>query len=318
LGREGEGELLTNFRSGFRESQAMAKELGLYRQQYCGCIYSEKERYCKKIEQYMKGVLIMFPEGIDIYYFTGTGNTLLIAEKIAETIRAGGVAVQLKAIEKSKPAGVKPERTLGFAFPICALATYPFVWEFLKGLPPGNGAKAFMFSTLGGAGGGIRGPLKRLLKQKGYQPIGAADFRMPPNVFVIFSDQRNQRRIQKGYARAEKFAGKLLNGKACWRSVPILGSLTGAIARGLMRLFDWEPHQRFALMKVNAGLCTGCDQCARLCPVKNIKMEKQLPVFGLKCQYCMRCISFCPTWAIYSSFMPKGRANRSVPVEKLL
>ncbi|HBE77991.1 MAG TPA: hypothetical protein DDW65_09465, partial [Firmicutes bacterium] len=27
--------------------QAMAKELGLYRQKYCGCIYSEKERYYK-------------------------------------------------------------------------------------------------------------------------------------------------------------------------------------------------------------------------------------------------------------------------------
>jgi predicted adenine nucleotide alpha hydrolase (AANH) superfamily ATPase len=34
-----------DFRPGFRQSQAMAKELGLYRQKYCGCIYSEKERY---------------------------------------------------------------------------------------------------------------------------------------------------------------------------------------------------------------------------------------------------------------------------------
>jgi epoxyqueuosine reductase len=36
-----------DFRPGFRESQVLAKELGLYRQQYCGCIYSEKERFCK-------------------------------------------------------------------------------------------------------------------------------------------------------------------------------------------------------------------------------------------------------------------------------
>lgn len=36
-----------DFRPGFRQSQAIAKELGLYRQKYCGCIYSEKERYCK-------------------------------------------------------------------------------------------------------------------------------------------------------------------------------------------------------------------------------------------------------------------------------
>ena len=36
-----------DFQGGFRQSQAMAKELGLYRQGYCGCIYSEKDRYYK-------------------------------------------------------------------------------------------------------------------------------------------------------------------------------------------------------------------------------------------------------------------------------
>ncbi|MEW5747055.1 MAG: epoxyqueuosine reductase QueH [Nitrospirota bacterium] len=36
-----------DFRKGFREGRATAKELGLYRQQYCGCIYSEWERYGK-------------------------------------------------------------------------------------------------------------------------------------------------------------------------------------------------------------------------------------------------------------------------------
>jgi predicted adenine nucleotide alpha hydrolase (AANH) superfamily ATPase len=36
-----------DFRSGFRASQAEAKELGLYRQGYCGCIYSERDRYYK-------------------------------------------------------------------------------------------------------------------------------------------------------------------------------------------------------------------------------------------------------------------------------
>lgn len=34
-----------DFRSGWQEGIRLSKELGLYRQQYCGCIYSEKERY---------------------------------------------------------------------------------------------------------------------------------------------------------------------------------------------------------------------------------------------------------------------------------
>jgi|SRR5690554_1133314 len=37
-----------DFRPGFRRSQEVADELGLYKQGYCGCIYSEFERYAKK------------------------------------------------------------------------------------------------------------------------------------------------------------------------------------------------------------------------------------------------------------------------------
>jgi hypothetical protein len=34
-----------DFRVGWKEGIETSKKLGLYRQQYCGCIYSEKERY---------------------------------------------------------------------------------------------------------------------------------------------------------------------------------------------------------------------------------------------------------------------------------
>jgi len=34
-----------DFRAGWRKGVEVSKAMGLYRQQYCGCIYSEKERY---------------------------------------------------------------------------------------------------------------------------------------------------------------------------------------------------------------------------------------------------------------------------------
>jgi len=37
--------LYKDFREGFREGQTKARELGLYMQKYCGCIFSEEERY---------------------------------------------------------------------------------------------------------------------------------------------------------------------------------------------------------------------------------------------------------------------------------
>ncbi len=36
-----------DFRPGFKKAQELAKEEGIYRQKYCGCIYSEMERYKK-------------------------------------------------------------------------------------------------------------------------------------------------------------------------------------------------------------------------------------------------------------------------------
>lgn len=36
-----------DFRSGWKEGVTTSKDLGMYRQPYCGCIYSEKERYYK-------------------------------------------------------------------------------------------------------------------------------------------------------------------------------------------------------------------------------------------------------------------------------
>lgn len=43
--------LYRDFRVGFREGQAKARELGLYMQKYCGCIFSEEDRYRKQIEK---------------------------------------------------------------------------------------------------------------------------------------------------------------------------------------------------------------------------------------------------------------------------
>lgn len=37
-----------DFRLGWKEGIEESKKMGLYRQQYCGCIYSEKERYLGK------------------------------------------------------------------------------------------------------------------------------------------------------------------------------------------------------------------------------------------------------------------------------
>ena len=40
--------LYQDYREGWKEGRECSKQMGLYRQHYCGCIYSEKERFYKE------------------------------------------------------------------------------------------------------------------------------------------------------------------------------------------------------------------------------------------------------------------------------
>ena len=42
--------LYRDFREGWQEGQELSRKTGMYRQKYCGCIYSEKERYLKRLD----------------------------------------------------------------------------------------------------------------------------------------------------------------------------------------------------------------------------------------------------------------------------
>jgi epoxyqueuosine reductase len=47
-GRIGIAFLYEDFRTEWRKGQEAARQSGIYRQQYCGCIYSEKERFYRR------------------------------------------------------------------------------------------------------------------------------------------------------------------------------------------------------------------------------------------------------------------------------
>ena len=52
--------LYRDFRYGFWEGHEKAKEAGLYMQKYCGCVFSEEDRYVKK-----KKDALSLPEGFE-------------------------------------------------------------------------------------------------------------------------------------------------------------------------------------------------------------------------------------------------------------
>ena len=235
-------------------------------------------------------------EKIDIYCFSGTGNTLLAAQAMAGVFRERGVETRILPLEKSDPSAVDLSRTLGLAFPVAAQSTYPFVWDFIDRLPPGRGTGVFMVDTLHSFSGGMVGPLRKVMTRKGYRPLGAKEIKMPNNFFPGRIDpDKNERKKSAGLERARRFAAGLLVGTASWGRVPVF---SGLICRFSRSRPVWELlRRRGEKFRVDPSACLRCGLCSRLCPVENISMD-DLPVFAGRCRLCMRCLSFCPAGAI--------------------
>ena len=49
---------------------------------------------------------------------------------------------------------------------------------------------------------------------------------------------------------------------------------------------------------INQEFCIGCGKCVQLCPLNNIRLDKDKPVWGSNCTHCMACICYCPKEAI--------------------
>jgi NAD-dependent dihydropyrimidine dehydrogenase PreA subunit len=250
-------------------------------------------------------------ESIEFYFFSGTGNTMLVAKRMSRVFQSEGFNVKLKRIENSNPADVDTECTIGLGFPVAILSTYDLVWKFINELPQVDGTEVFMVDTLGGYSGGIIGPLKTLLESKGYKTIGACEIIMPLNIFYIENDNTNTKKIEEGLVKAENYAIALVNNESEWGRVPVLPDLMRLISKIGLRITATDVHQKILKFKVNPSSCTKCGICGDICPLNNVKLA-EYPVTGNNCEYCMRCVSMCPAHAIRSMITYKGKTYSAV------
>ncbi len=238
---------------------------------------------------------------VEMFVFSGTGNSLLVARRVAEGLRGGGVVVRLHHLETADSAAVPAGEagvTLGLAFPVAAFSTYPLVWRFIETLPPGNGTPVFMLATMGGFSGLLFGPMKQLLSSKGYRPLAACGLRMPSNYLIgVRPPEKCQKRLESGLRGADAFALDLLAGRARWRRF-------SPVPYAWVRWFWARAARSFARdglrFRANPAACTRCGICERLCPIRNIFQPAPgaLPEWGGSCQMCQRCVAFCPARAI--------------------
>jgi len=53
--------------------------------------------------------------------------------------------------------------------------------------------------------------------------------------------------------------------------------------------------------------CNGCAICAKVCPIQNIKMIENKPVWQHHCEMCLACVEWCPKKAIHHCWRVEGK-----------
>ena len=250
---------------------------------------------------------------IDIYWFSGSGNTLFIAKVIAEYLKENGFEINLKQIENTNPSTVDLNRTLGLAIPVAEQGTYPFIWDFINNLPSfkksdfgedrpqpvSTKPDVFMVDTLMLYSGGIKGPVNKILKKKGFNILGAKEIIMPNNLMKIKSQpDKDKLKMEKGKLSAENYAKDLMKGQAVWKDIPLYSDIMASFSK---KDSTWNVFRNIFPLKVDNNKCTRCRLCERICPTGAWSFNKEkneMEWAKADCIYCLRCFSYCPVEAI--------------------
>jgi flavodoxin/ferredoxin len=244
-------------------------------------------------------------DSIGLCYFSGTGNTQVVAELLAKKFEHHGAHVELTRIEHAlqEKARFEPEAydLIGIGHPIHGFDAPRIVYDFVDALPPVESKRTFIFKTaadfISVNNGASKTAIKRL-KRKGYDVFYDRIVCMPANWAMKYDDAFSKQLCYIAIAKAEHMAGEILAGQSRELEInPVIRWIVRLISRG-----EDRGARRFGKNLTVTDACTDCDTCIDNCPTANIQRENGRIAFGNACVWCMRCIYACPQQAIVPRF----------------
>ena len=244
-------------------------------------------------------------KSINIYVFSGTGNTFIVANKTAEVFNNNSCNAVVHKMESVKPQDITLTGTIGIGFTTAFWNTYSLVRNWINNLPNGNGAEIFLFTTMGDSSCGMIAHIAKILEKKNYKVIGAKGFIMPNNFLLVRGENSNKKRIEKTLLQVEEYTKRIINGNGYIKKPNIFSSIAFICSSFVTtKLWNTKLAKKIMKFKVNKNKCNKCGICANLCPLENIEI-KDVVQFKDKCIFCLRCVSYCPQQAMSNKILLK-------------
>ncbi len=254
-------------------------------------------------------------KNVAIFYFSGTGNTWYVSDKLKNCLTESGLIVKIYSVEalseKESNGIISKNDLVIFGYPIYASYMPAPMIKFINGLKTNENKPSAIFCTQMIFSGDGAKVCDYLIEKKGFKTKWAIHFNMANNLncgpfkfLPVTNDEEKLKKMrQKTDKRIEKFSNLIVNNKEFKQG---FSKASGILAK-MQRPIEKKDHTALwkNSMSIDKDLCIKCGKCARLCPMRNVLNDGSIFYTNGNCCGCLRCHNFCPAKAV----MYKGSKN---------
>jgi ferredoxin len=230
-----------------------------------------------------------------IFYYTGTGNSLWVARKVAD--RLGNT--ELFSIPESKKENLTTDSEfLGLVFPVYIWGVPAPIIRFAYTLKGARPDYIFAIAVNGGQVSNTLVQLKNILAKNDLDLSAGFAITMPSN-YIPWGGPGPKEKQQKRFELAQEKIIRICSVIKDKISLPVeKGPLWQRV------VFSAIYHMSFSHVP---GMdkhfwvddkCNACGICCMVCPAENITMNEGEPIWHHRCEQCLSCLQWCPQEAI--------------------
>lgn len=228
------------------------------------------------------------------YVYTGTGNSLWIARRLALELEE--VTVQFMPYP-ARDFEVEADG-IGIIFPVHIWGLPIRVIQFVNHLRVKPGTYLFALAVNAGQTAATLLQMQKLMSTRKLSLAAGYSIVLPSNYIPWGGPgpiDRQQRLFTEAQEKVKAIAGSILRGE---REKVERGPLWQNILFSSIYKLSFP---RICKLDKNFWVddkCNRCGICSKVCPAENIEMVNEKPTWLHRCQQCLTCIQWCPQEAI--------------------